>query len=49
MTAYMLYHNQYWMAESESLAWVRDTAMSFHRSAAYATQGWSVFILPRRI
>ena len=32
MIVYRLYHGATWKAESESLAWIKDSAMRFHGS-----------------
>ena len=45
MTAYMLFHGGEWKAESESLEWIKESAMRFHGSRLAR----DVFILPRAI
>ena len=45
MTAYMLFHGDEWKAESESLEWIKESAMRFHVSR-FARD---VFILPRKV
>ena len=42
MTVYRLYHSATWKAESESLAWIKDSAMQFHGSRLAR----DVFIVP---
>lgn len=42
MTVYRLYHGDAWKAESESLAWLKGTAMRFHGSRLAR----DVFIVP---
>ena len=42
MTVYRLYHGATWKAESESLAWIQDSAMRFHGSRLAR----DVFIVP---
>lgn len=41
--AFILYHGAAWKAESESIAWLKDCAMTFHASHIAR----DVFILPR--
>jgi hypothetical protein len=45
MTAYSLYHGEFWITDSVNFDWIKNNAMPFHKSR-YAKD---VFILPRNI
>jgi hypothetical protein len=45
MTAYNLFHGEFWITDSVNLDWIKNNAMPFHKSH-YAKD---VFILPRNI